>query len=1022
VTPATQIGNNRNLGVDDVDTVFKACLPRQEVLEGRIEADIFAAKLSSVIEKNAPEVYQNPEKFFAQTFPTNGLTTLIEEVFGRISGLRPSNNSIIRLETSFGGGKTHSLIALYHIAKQGRQLKGIEQLTDPGIIPNSATDVAAVVGSDLDPENGIEHPDGLTTYTIWGELAYQIAGPDGYKIMESSDRSGVAPGTQRLEQLIGNNTTLIMIDEIARYLRAAKGKVVGKDTVAGQTVAFMHTLLEFAASKEKVVVVYTLAEVSDAYSSETEDLKTALRETSRISARMEKVLRPADETDIAAIVKRRLFEQVDDNVAAEVAQTYLDFYRQAHNQGVALPQKTNRVEYKDELTRSYPFHPELIDTLNRKTATIQTFQKTRGVLRLLASIINYLWQQKEEDTYLIHSHHMELSVSSIRDDLTSRLGRTEFVHVIEADIYSEKLDAHAQEIDQDWLAKEKPPLGKRVAQSMFLHSITQGVASGAEPAMLNLAVGQPGLEYQFIAKALIDLEKKCWYMDFDGAHYRFKTEPSINKIIADETDNYTKAEAKQELAQRIMNYYAERHFKPVYFPEGPEGVDDDTGKPKLVIIHFDSETVNASQSQAFDDPPQLVKRIFERAGSQNAFRNNQNNLIFLVANSNEVDPMIEKAREYKALLILNTEDRLKDFNKDQRKDLKNRKEAAELDLKVRVVSAYRHLFYPSGEYGAVAGLAQHVLPAQDVGQVDKKSQQDLLLQVLSELGKTLTSQDKPLAATYAQGKIWNYQKEIMSTEEFRQAFCQKRTLPILFDVEQVKDTIKEGVQKGLWVYYDGQKAYIDKDADNLMVQLTSNHKLFTTVRAEKDGILRKDKPKDEEGGGKKPTADKSVCPLCMQNPCICFTSGGEWYGNEHVQLVASGVPNKAFADLIDLCEKEKIKKLTGLSITMKDVKSAQAVALMLPQYQKENPLIEQTFTVELQEGSMELNFSGRWQNYREVKNFTERVAKLAKECLTEISLSFDFSEPVSPTGAELEKIKTSLNTYNVEKVELEGKE
>ncbi|SHE31050.1 Protein of unknown function [Desulforamulus putei DSM 12395] len=1009
-----------------METVFQTCQPRQEVLEGRVEADIFAAKLSDVMHNKAPDVYGNPEKFFAQTFPTGGLTTLIEEVFGRLSGVRSSNNPIIRLETSFGGGKTHSLIALYHLARQGRNIQGIEQLADPGVIPNNATDVAAVVGSDLDPQNGIEHADGIVTYTMWGEIAYQLAGPTGYKIMEENDRSGIAPGTQRLDKLIGNRPTLIMIDEIARYYRAANGKMVGQDTLAGQTVAFMHTLLEFAASKERVVVVYTLAETSDAYASETEDLKTALRETSRVSARLEKVLRPTAETEIAAIVKRRLFTRVDESAGAAVAQEFFDYYRKAHEQGVALPQKAMRVEYKDELCRSYPFHPELLDTLNRKTATIQNFQKTRGALRLLASVILNLWQQKEADTYLIHPHHVELAVPIIRDDLTSRLGRDAFTSVIEADIFSEKQDTHVQEIDQDWLSKDKPPLGKRVAQTVFLHSITQGVASGVEPALLNLAVGQPGLDYQFISKALTDLEKTCWYMEFDGARYRFKTEPSINKIVADETDNYTKAVAKQELAARIKNYYAEKHFKPVFFPEGPESVDDDTGKPKLVIIHFDSETVNASQSQAYDDPPVLVDRIYQKAGAQQAFRINQNNLIFLVANANEVAPMIEQARKYKALAALTDKERLKDFTKEQREELKNRAAAAELDLKVRVASAYRHLFYPSGEAGAVAGLAQHVLPPQDVGQINNTNQQDLLLQVLSELGKTLTSQDKPLAAAYAQSKIWTGTKEEMTTEEFRQAFCQKRVLPILFDPEQVKETIKEGVQKGLWVYYNGQKAFTRDNAAGLMVQLTPGHKLYTREKALRDGILERPKPAQPATGGggtTGPKPPKQVCPLCGQNPCVCLNSGGgEGYFHEKKPLVAAGVPNKAFADLRDLCEKEKVEALASLTIKLKDIKSVQAVALMLPQYQKQNPVIEQDFTVELPDGSLELKFSGGWQNYREVKNFTERLAKSARETYVETRLTFEYPEPVSPHGEELAKMNESLNTFKVEKIEIEAKE
>lgn len=155
-----------------LSSIFSTCIPREEILSGELSLDLFAAKLRLVVERSAPQVYQDSSIFFANTFPTDGLKTLIKEVFGRLAGVSVGA-PIIRLETSFGGGKTHDEIALWHICKQGRRLDGLERFAELKLIPDRPTQVAAVDGKDLDPVNGVYHAEsGITTYTLWGEIAY----------------------------------------------------------------------------------------------------------------------------------------------------------------------------------------------------------------------------------------------------------------------------------------------------------------------------------------------------------------------------------------------------------------------------------------------------------------------------------------------------------------------------------------------------------------------------------------------------------------------------------------------------------------------------------------------------------------------------------------------------------------------------------------------------------------------------------------------------------------------------------
>ncbi|MBN1979066.1 MAG: ATP-binding protein, partial [Anaerolineae bacterium] len=245
-------------------TVFESCTPRPEVLKGELREEIFAARLKDVIEGNADDVYQKPAIFFDNTYPTEGLKILLGEALGRLTGAKPGNNAIIRLETAFGGGKTHNLIGLYHAA---RGHKPGSVFVDDSLIPApGAMQVIGVVGSDLQPSDGLDHGDAVT-YTLWGELAYQLGGAAGYEAHAADgDRSRSAPGTGLLETLIGDEPTLIMLDEVARHLRAAKTvpTATGKSDLAEQTVAFLMSLFEFAASKEHVVVVLTLADSRDA--------------------------------------------------------------------------------------------------------------------------------------------------------------------------------------------------------------------------------------------------------------------------------------------------------------------------------------------------------------------------------------------------------------------------------------------------------------------------------------------------------------------------------------------------------------------------------------------------------------------------------------------------------------------------------------------------------------------------------------------------------------------------------------
>ncbi|MGK7933334.1 MAG: DUF499 domain-containing protein, partial [Microcystaceae cyanobacterium] len=286
-----------------LSSIFETCEPRAEILSGELNVDLFAAKLRLVVERKAPQVYQNPDVFFANTFATDGIKTLLKEVFSRLTG-KGSGSPVIRLETSFGGGKTHDEIALWHICQQGRNITGLDRFVSVELLPTAPVQVAAVDGRDLDPINGIYHEDiGITTYTLWGEFAYQIGGIEGYQLLQASDQSGVSPGTSVMERLMQEKPTVIILDEIARYLSAAKGKAIKDSNLAKQVVNFLFSLMDLAAACNHLVFVYSLASSTDTFAAETIELQELIK----ASARQERVLTPSNDIEIYNIVKQRLF-------------------------------------------------------------------------------------------------------------------------------------------------------------------------------------------------------------------------------------------------------------------------------------------------------------------------------------------------------------------------------------------------------------------------------------------------------------------------------------------------------------------------------------------------------------------------------------------------------------------------------------------------------------------------------------------------------------------------------------------
>ena len=811
-------------------SVFDAAQPRADVLSGELRDEVFAAQLEEVVAGRGERVYADPDVFFANTFPTNGLRGLLSEALGRVAGR--SSAPIIRLETAFGGGKTHALIALYHLAANRARPVGLEDYVDPGLVPDRPVRVAAVVGNALDPVNGVKHSC-ATTYTLWGEMAYQLG---AYDQVARSDGERIAPGVGALARVFKGGPVVVMLDELARHLTVAVGVRVGDSTLADQTAAFLMALLEYAASVDDVVVVYTLASSADAFSEQTEKVLEqvrVLKDAEAISSRLEHVITPTGENEISAIVRHRLFERVDDVAAGETASAYHRAIVEQLDREAELPAHAGQAGYAKDIRDSYPFHPELLTGLNEKVSTIPNFQKTRGALRLLSRVVRHLWETRPAGTFLIHPHHVDLSVDGIANDLTSRLSRAVFKQVIEADIVNPMAGAKANAalVDEQLVGSGKPAFAARMSTTVFLHSLVQGVASGLSPTQAKLAVYAPGDDLGLLERQTGALLDRAFYLHFDGNRYRFSTEPSLTAVINQEKQLIGRASAKKELDRRIRSIWKQGAFSPVFFPAEPSEIDDTWGAPRLAVIHYDEVSVAA------EDPtsPDLVRHLFDRAGTVEGFRVFRNHVVFLCADADGVEEAVEKTRRYLAINRLVSDlQRFSQYTKENQKRLKAVGQEAELTLRVAVTRLYRVLFYPDANASQKAGqLSRALLPPQRQGDV-ASDQSQVVLRALRELRKALTADDRDVSPAYLLAKAWPANADRATPRQLQKEYAMRIGLPILFDINKLKETIKIGIRTDKWVYYDPRRecGYSSASPTTPLVQISDDVELVRVEAAE----------------------------------------------------------------------------------------------------------------------------------------------------------------------------------------------
>ncbi len=689
--------------------------PHQDVASGRYQQAEFAADLWQVHLGEGTAEYKDPGEFFRRTFLTESLRKLLVGAIQRLSGR--GGDPVVQLQTNFGGGKTHSMLALYHLfsGTLPTELAGIEAvLREAGTAGLPSVRRVVLVGNKISPGNPVTKPDGTVVRTLWGELAWQLGGQRAYARLAADDERATSPGDALRELFNEYGPCLILVDEWVAYARQLHDQ---GDMPAGgfeTQFSFAQVLTESAKLAKHCLLVVSLP-ASDTQGSphaRANDVEVggergrqALDRLRNVVGRLESSWRPASAEEGFEIVRRRLFQPLDDAARFKdrdvVARAFADLYRTQHQE---FPPECRDADYEKRIKAAYPIHPEVFDRLYSDWSTLVKFQRTRGVLRLMAAVIHSLWEKGDRNP-LILPCHLAIDDPRVQSELTRYLPDN-WLPVIEKDVDGPS----SLPLRMDG---EVPNLGKyaacrRVARTIYLGSAPTLSAAhqGLEDRRVKLGCVMPGETAAVFGDALRRLAGAATYLYQDGSRYWYSTQPTVTKLAEDRAEQLLRSPGKvvAELDRRLREDLRKmgdfRHIHPL--PQSGQDVPDDLDA-RLVVLGVDHP-----YSKGDDNPAETAaKAILESRGSTP--RLYRNALVFLVADKTRLQDLDEAARKYLAWESILEEKVRLDLSPFQVKQAEAQKTAADSAVTARLPETYQWLLVPTQAASPQAPLAWEVL-------------------------------------------------------------------------------------------------------------------------------------------------------------------------------------------------------------------------------------------------------------------------------------------------------------------------
>lgn len=613
-------------------------IPHKDVREGNFTQAQFAADLAQVYRGDAVAEYGEPKEFFRRTFLTDGLRTLITNSIKRFNG--KGGHPVIELQTNFGGGKTHSMLALYHLCSGTSltELPGVDALAGDLDLKLPRIACAVMVGTALTP-GVLDAIDGITPNTLWGLMALQLGGKDAYEILRKPDESAVSPGSDLLVKLFNaiNQPCLILIDEWVAYCRQLWNL---KNHPAGSfdtNLSFAQSLTEAAKSCPSVLVVASLPQSKVEVGGDAG--RQALASLEDTFGRIEFSWRPANEQESYEIVRRRLFEPVESSDAFANRDAVVSSFRKFYKQNAAeFPDAASSDEYYTRMGDSYPIHPEMFDRLYNDWSTLEQFQRTRGVLRLMATVIHNLWM-RGDSSVMIMPGVIPLDDPTVQEEFTRYLSAPWKVvldkEVDGANSLPRQIDKSSTRFGQLWATR-------RAARSVFIGSAATESSSskGIEMRVIRLGCAQPGENFSVFGDALRQLSEQATHVYHDGAQYWLSPQPNVSNTARDRARGFDDETVIQE-AQRLLKKATRDKggFSAVHAcPESSSDVLDDPSL-RLVVL-----SPNQHHTQNSVDSAGLASAEYFLTKRGNSPRINQNSIVFLAPDKARLDDLYESLR------------------------------------------------------------------------------------------------------------------------------------------------------------------------------------------------------------------------------------------------------------------------------------------------------------------------------------------------------------------------------------------
>jgi hypothetical protein len=800
---------------------WQTAMPHRDIRQGRLDLKVFAVDLAQVVEGGAVPEYQDAETFFRRTYLTQGLRATLKGVLRRLAG-QENGIAITQMATVFGGGKTHTLLALYHVVEHSAQvahMAPIRQLLHEAElegIPQAR--VAAIDCAHLSLSEPRVTPEGLTLHTLWGELAYRLGAPDRgpelYEIVRNSDEGRVAPGGEALQRLFAAaGPSLVLLDETLSYITKASAIPVGRGYLSDQAQEFLLELTRAVNAADDAALVITMTaskqeQIGEAAMRAAREIDTA----TRIMRRTRQVEVSAEREELYEILKRRLFDTPAEQLEAQarsVAEAYWDYYRAHPND---FPQEVQAPEYRHLMVRAYPFHPALIEILRDRWGSISGFQRTRGVLRLLALVIEDLYR-RQHSAPLIQPAHVNLDNGEIRAELLEYVDqRGGYESAIFSDIGGTP-ESKAPYLDHQTggdYGRYHIATGLATAIFMYSHSGATQRTTAAERPQLWLATLRPEIVPALAADALDKLRRRLWYLDVEEGSYRISSQPNLNQMLVTRRDAIRQDHeaVRQRLRQAVEEVAGRRPFPAInLWPGEPREVNDQRTLT-LVVLAPRWAWPQGAALDAETEAREFIHRLLAQAVTPRQYKNS---LAFVLPTEQGVRNMEDAAVNLLALEAIDRQYSAGGLSETQADELRRQLDQASKGLPGAVWGAYTLVVAPNGE----AGGKTELWVRQEYGIIGYRPGEHSLARrvwqrlvddqrLLARLDPRLISEGKG-----DQWRLWPADVDRLNVAQLWDYFCRFPYLPLLTGPEALQETLTWGVQRGLFAYALGDGEEFD---------------------------------------------------------------------------------------------------------------------------------------------------------------------------------------------------------------------